>query len=163
MVTPVLPMKGLAQALSSDLLKLGLSSSLLGILLHVSILCYLPVEEYLNSLLGVYTASVVALGAAYISITELALVPILVRVSWIATAFNIGLASSIVVYRVFFHRLRRFPGPVLASISRFYDTYLAGRAVQYNVEIEKLHDTYGDFIRTGTVSRNTQSTMRNIS
>ena len=164
MASSVLSMKGLEQALSSDFLSLGLSASILGVSSHVSVFRNLPVEEYLNSLLGLYFASVLAIALAYITITDLSLVPALVRVSWIAATFKVGLASSIAVYRLFFHRLHRFPGPVLAKLSRFYDAYLAGKTVQYNVEIDKLHDTHGDFIRTGkylTKSENEKDGLTN--
>ncbi|EKG20298.1 Cytochrome P450 [Macrophomina phaseolina MS6] len=53
------------------------------------------------------------------------------------------------VYRVFFHRLRHFPGPFGAKLSRFYSAYLAGKDIKYYKEIEKMHRKYGDFVRTG--------------
>jgi hypothetical protein len=141
--------EGLNRALSADLLSIGLSVAGLGVLSHVSIFRILPVEEYLYGLLGLYLVTPLLITLAYTFVTNFALPQVLIRVGWIVLAFNGGLTSSIGVYRLFFHRLHHFPGPVLSKLSRFYDAYLAGRNVQYNVEIEKLHDTYGDFIRTG--------------
>ncbi|KAJ5519803.1 hypothetical protein N7463_000256 [Penicillium fimorum] len=149
MDSPPFSMEGLDQALSADFISLGLSVAGLGVLSHVSIFRTLPVEEYLYGLLGLYIVTLCLITLAYITVTNLALLQVLVRVGWIAFAFNVALTSSIGIYRLFFHRLHRFPGPVLSKLSRFYDAYLAGKNVQYNVEIEKLHDTYGDFIRTG--------------
>ncbi|KAJ5365702.1 hypothetical protein N7517_008588 [Penicillium concentricum] len=141
--------EGLDGAFSADFLSLGLSAVGLGVISHVSIFRTLPVEEYLYGLLGLYIVSLCLITLAYISVTNLALLQVLIRVGWIAFTFNVALTSSIGIYRLFFHRLHHFPGPVLSKLSRFYDAYLAGKNVQYNMEIEKLHDTYGDFIRTG--------------
>ncbi|KAJ5527378.1 hypothetical protein N7513_011537 [Penicillium frequentans] len=81
-----LSIEALAQALSTDILSLGLSAATFGVLSHVVVFRTLPVEKYLDNL--------------------------------------------------------------LILVSRFYDAYLAGKSLQYNVEIEKMHETYGDFIRT---------------
>ncbi|KAL1961494.1 hypothetical protein VTN77DRAFT_1673 [Rasamsonia byssochlamydoides] len=70
-------------------------------------------------------------------------------VSVLAVSFNTGLILSIGVYRLFFHRLRRFPGPFWAKLTRFADAAKAAKNVQYNVEVAKMHKQYGDFIRTG--------------
>ncbi|KAJ5656226.1 hypothetical protein N7507_008176 [Penicillium longicatenatum] len=144
-----LPVEILAQTLSTDIVSLGLSAATFGVLSHVSIFRSLPVEEYLDNLLILYVTTTVAIGVAYLSITDLSFIQALFRVGVITSGFNTGLASSIGVYRLFFHRLHRFPGPTLSKLSRFYDAYLAGKNVQYNVELERLHKTYGDFIRTG--------------
>lgn len=145
--------EGLQQALSKDIPSLVLSATTLGVLSHVSIFRSLPVEEHLYSLLSFYAAVVIAVAIAYLSLTEFSPIQALFRIGCIASAFNAGLASSIAIYRLFFHRLRAFPGPWLSKLSRFYDAYLAGRNVQYNVEIARMHHEYGDFIRTGTFIR----------
>ncbi len=147
-----LSMEALQQALSTDIHSLILSAATLGVLSHVSLFRSLPVEEHLYPLLGFYAAAVIAVAVAYLSLTQFTALQALFRVGCIAWAFNTGLASSIAIYRLFFHRLRAFPGPWLSKLSRFYDAYLAGRNVQYNVEIARLHEEYGDFIRTGTLA-----------
>lgn len=144
-----LSFEGLGTALTTDCSRLVLSAAGFGILSHLSIFRTLPVEEYLLKLLGLYLATFFVIGTVYKLSTDFSSLAILLRLSLISSAFNIGLASSIAVYRLFFHRLHRFPGPWLSKLSRFYDTYLAGKNVQYNVEIEMMHKTYGDFIRTG--------------
>ena len=158
----LLSVEALAQALSTDILSLGASAATFGVLSHVSVFRSIPVEEYLDSLLVLYVASTLTIGVAYLSITDISFLQAIFRVGVITSAFNTGLASSIGVYRLFFHRLRRFPGPTLSRVSRFYDAYLAGKNLQYNVEIEKMHEAYGDFIRTGmfqkTVYRRPPST-----
>lgn len=61
-----------------------------------------------------------------------------------------GIVLSIVLYRVFFHRLSRcnFPGPWYASISKIYHVWLARRG-QNHLVLDRLHKKYGDVIRTG--------------
>lgn len=64
------------------------------------------------------------------------------------TCFALSLATSMLVYRTFFHRLRRFPGPFVARLSKFHAVYLS-RNFQYNLELQKQHEKYGDIVRTG--------------
>ncbi|KAJ5946808.1 hypothetical protein N7454_003647 [Penicillium verhagenii] len=145
----LLSVKALAQALTTDIQSLGLSAVIFGVLSHIFIFRTLPVEEYLKNLLLLYAATAVVIEATYISIADVSFIQALVRVAIITSSFNTGLAASIGVYRYFFHRLHRFPGPKLSKLSRFHDAYLAARNVQYNVEVERMHEKYGDFIRTG--------------
>ncbi|KAE8160424.1 cytochrome P450 [Aspergillus tamarii] len=70
------------------------------------------------------------------------------RVTLLATSFNTSLISSISIYRLFFHRLHPFPGPFACKLTRFYSAFLAAKRIQYNVELKKLHEQYGDFVRT---------------
>jgi hypothetical protein len=66
-----------------------------------------------------------------------------------AGSFNGALLTSITVYRLVLHRCRAFPGPFGAKISKFYATKLATKNVQYYKELAKMHEQYGDFVRTG--------------
>ena len=66
-----------------------------------------------------------------------------------ATSFSTGLLASIAMYRVFFHRCRKFPGPFAAKVSKFHAASLAAKDVKYFRELEKMHEQYGDFVRTG--------------
>lgn len=62
--------------------------------------------------------------------------------------YTLCLLASISVYRLFFHRLREFPGPILASVSKFW--HLAHSLDSKNhILLEKLHQEYGDFVRIG--------------
>ena len=148
----ILSLEALQRTLSVDIQNLVLSAATLGVLSHISLFRTLPVEEYLYSLVCLYAATVLVIVLAYLYTREFSFVHIVFHVGCIASAFNAGLASSITVYRLFFHRLRRFDGPWLSKLSRFYDAYLAGKNVQYHVEIAKMHEKYGDFIRTGRLS-----------
>jgi hypothetical protein len=67
-----------------------------------------------------------------------------------ASSFNTSLLLSIGVYRLVFHRCRKFPGPVAAKLTRFYAASLSAKNVQYYKELANLHARYGNFVRTGT-------------
>lgn len=67
---------------------------------------------------------------------------------WAAAAAT-GLYASMLVYRVSFHRLRRFPGPFAARLSQFYMTWRSFRRGQIYKDVRSLHEKYGDFVRVG--------------
>ncbi|KAL8651746.1 MAG: hypothetical protein Q9210_003077 [Variospora velana] len=52
------------------------------------------------------------------------------------------------VYRKFFHRLRHFPGPWMAGITKFWHVYHCATS-QNHLLLDRLHDEYGQFVRTG--------------
>ena len=146
----VVSLADIRAVLESDLLSLAASAAGFGLLSHVSLFhTNFPVEDYLFILLALYVVAVLSTAYAYLTLTQFSVAQALLRVILISSAFNTGLISSIGIYRLFFHRLHHFPGPVGAKISRFYNAYLAGKDLQYNVEIARLHQEYGDFIRTG--------------
>lgn len=65
------------------------------------------------------------------------------------SAFLAALFSSMLIYRVYFHPLRNFPGPPLARISQFY--YMANtskRCDSYRF-LDRLHAQYGEYVRAG--------------
>lgn len=146
----VVSLADMRAVLESDLLSLAASAAGFGLLSHVSLFrTSFPVEDYLFVLFSIYAVAVLSIAYAYIALTQFSVAQALLRVVLIASAFNTGLISSIGIYRLFFHRLHHFPGPVGAKLSRFYNAYLAGKDLQYNVEIARLHHEYGDFVRTG--------------
>lgn len=67
-------------------------------------------------------------------------------------AFHTGLFGSMVLYRLFFHPLRRFPGPVGSRISRLHASFLTLKTAQMHYVIQDMHRQYGDVVRTGTLN-----------
>ncbi|EAT86220.2 hypothetical protein SNOG_06389 [Parastagonospora nodorum SN15] len=57
----------------------------------------------------------------------------------LAAGFNIGVLSSIAIYRLVFHRCRKFPGPFPAKLSKFYAASLSAKDVQFYKELANLH------------------------
>lgn len=70
------------------------------------------------------------------------------RSSAIFASYLAALFTSIAIYRVFFHRLSRFPGPLAAKLTKFYGPYTA-RNGQTHLEQNKLFKKYGDIVRIG--------------
>lgn len=62
-----------------------------------------------------------------------------------------GLYLSMLLYRAFFHRLSKYPGPFLARLSNFYVTALSVKKLHLFAEVQELHSQYGDYVRLGRV------------
>ena len=58
-----------------------------------------------------------------------------------------GIFGSMTAYRLWFHRLRAFPGPTAARFSAFWAIKEAMPDGRFFVKVRKLHDQYGDFVR----------------
>ena len=66
----------------------------------------------------------------------------------IGTSYLFALFTSIIVYRIFFHKLRRFPGPFFAKVSKLWHVIQLLRKPNFRL-LDELHDFYGDFVRIG--------------
>lgn len=138
----------LRAVLDVNLIRTAMSGASMGVLLHVTILRVVEIENFLFQFLGFLSASTVAFLTAYLA-SGFPVVDSIKRVFLLNTGFYIALFCSIAAYRVFFHRLRHFPGPAGAKVSRFYTASIASKKIQYYKEVDKLHQKYGDFVRTG--------------
>ncbi|KAI1386119.1 cytochrome P450 [Hypoxylon trugodes] len=66
----------------------------------------------------------------------------------VVASYATGLFTSIILYRKYFHRLRNFPGPTAAGITKLWHVWQCRTGKNYLV-IEKLRGKYGPVIRTG--------------
>lgn len=84
----------------------------------------------------------------------------IIGASVIAFSYLLALFSSIVIYRLFFHRLCSFKGPQLASTSKLWH---AVRCVQTKSQnhliLDDLYRRYGEYVRTGELKKIHQETM----
>ena len=121
-------------------------SAFLGVLSHLCI--FKRGEHHLRSPLLFRLYLIVA---ALLVLSEILIHPTNLASAFKASFFLIAscataLFTSMTVYRVFFHRLRHFPGPPLAAVSRLYHVSLD--AEQY-LFLDKLRVQYGDYVRMG--------------
>ena len=58
-----------------------------------------------------------------------------------------GVFLSMAAYRLFFHRLRRFPGPFGAKLTSWWASSLHGRRWHFYEGLHGLHKQYGDYVR----------------
>lgn len=64
--------------------------------------------------------------------------------------YGLSLFTSMVIYRIMFHRLRKFSGPSGAAISKFWHVVKCLQSSSQNhLILDELHKQYGDFVRTG--------------
>lgn len=68
--------------------------------------------------------------------------------SRIFVVYVFSIFASMSIYRSLFHKLRRFPGPFFARFSKLWHLFHCLGSKNYML-LEKLHDQYGDFVRTG--------------
>lgn len=65
-------------------------------------------------------------------------------------SYLVGLFGSIAIYRLFFHRLRHFPGPRLAALTKLWHVYKC-RDSRNHLVLDALHKKYGTIVRTGEI------------
>lgn len=75
----------------------------------------------------------------------------------LATPVNVAFAvvqllvlylATLVLYRLYFHPLSKFPGPKLTAITRLYEFYYQGvKVTEFPEKIREMHEKYGPIVR----------------
>jgi predicted permease len=63
------------------------------------------------------------------------------------SSYLAGLSISIVIYRVFFHRLRNFPGPFTAKLTKLSHVFRLVKHSDNHFQSYRLHKKYGEIVR----------------
>lgn len=105
---------------------------------------HLPAAMIFRTYLGL----LFILFALYFGISRVSIRDALLATLFASVSYALALFSSMIVYRLVFHQLRQFPGPILAKISKLYHMWNIRSYDQY-LFLDKLHRRYGDFVRTG--------------
>ncbi|PWY61944.1 benzoate 4-monooxygenase cytochrome P450, partial [Aspergillus eucalypticola CBS 122712] len=136
--------------METPLTQLGVFGTLAGVLLAF-ITRSGEIEKRLLRLFGIFTLAHIALItlAPALLPTTSSTSDIVLRVLFLDGALFTGLFGNILVYRLFFHRLRNVPGPIAARVSRHYAAYHTVKDAQMHYTIQRLHQQYGDVVRIG--------------
>lgn len=127
-----------------------IAATIAGLLFHLTVLI-LPFEFELimYHFIATYLATLCALIFTLMQVSGHSLTRAIFQSAWAVTSFNMTVLASMSVYRILFHRIRKFPGPFLAKLTRFYATYQYAKNVEYYKELKNMHAMYGDYVRTG--------------
>ncbi|KAJ1327353.1 cytochrome P450 family 628 [Microdochium nivale] len=68
-------------------------------------------------------------------------------VGWLS--YFAALYSSMMVYRSWFHPLRRFPGPFWAKFSQFWGVLKTAPKTDHFRHLDRMHQQYGEYVRVG--------------
>lgn len=105
---------------------------------------------YLQTFVVVNAAS----GAALVAYQNLSTSEAVSTVATISGLWLLGVYSSLLTYRLFFHPLRHFPGPWQARISDLWFSTRLGKA-DANLQLVDFHRKYGRYLRIGSNSIST--------
>lgn len=123
---------------------------LAGIVIHLTIFIHGEWHVQAPSIFIGHAILYILVPVAAAHVRSSLLSQVLTGAVWASYGYLPGLLSSIVIYRVFFHRLTRMaiPGPWYARVSKLWHMW-ACRTSQNHLVLARLHAQYGDFVRTG--------------
>ncbi|KAJ0426668.1 cytochrome P450 [Aspergillus carlsbadensis] len=138
----------LATMLRPDPAQIVCTFAVLGAAVHQGIRA-IEIDNRLRLLLAAYVVTTFSLFSAYLCFFSVGWLRAAVSTMLASCSFNVGLTASMLLYRCFFHRLRRFPGPFMAKVTRLSIAMRSMKRTQYHLDLEGMHRQYGDFVRTG--------------
>ena len=127
-----------------------LAAGLVGVLSHIFYWVRGHHDPYVAKILGVHLAAYLAVVSRQVSLYDFTTGSIYGTA--ISSSYLVCLFASMTVYRLFFHRLRHFPGPFTAKITKLYGPWMAGSGKMHEKHFQ-LVKQYGDIVRSGNDSR----------
>ena len=121
--------------------------SILSVTSHYLVFCRIELWPFQLILLASLLLSIDV--SLRISLSDTPIFPDAVKLAYIDMAACIcGVLASIGVYRLFFHRLRHFPGPKSWALSKFAFVNADINGLR-STAVHEAHRRYGDIVRTG--------------
>lgn len=127
-------------------------AALFGSLFHILIARHGEIERYLLSLIFTFFSTNGLCFSFFRFYLSQSLLHSLRNATALHAAFLAGLLASIVIYRLFFHPLRHFPGHWTAKVSRLYASYIVARTAKMHYAVQAMHAAFGDVVRVGRLS-----------
>lgn len=106
---------------------------------------HLHVQLYIQGFLSLIF---IAIALLYATKQEEQLTQAFSKVGKLSLSYLGGLYSSLLLYRMLFHPLKEFPGPIGARASAFWLSLHVRHADAFR-KVRALHDKYGPFVRVG--------------
>jgi hypothetical protein len=122
--------------------------SIFALIFH-RIILHREVDFHIFPILGLFLFSYSSLTYTFHHFGHYTLQQSLLKSTSLASTFLTTLTISILLHRTFFHRLRRFPGPFWARITKFYAVRKAWIVPRSYEQTAALHAKYGDIVRVG--------------
>lgn len=69
------------------------------------------------------------------------------KTATVLLSFFFSLTASILIYRIFFHPLRHFPGPFTAKLTKISHVLRLLKTSDNYVQADRLHKKYGNIVR----------------
>jgi hypothetical protein len=89
---------------------------------------------------------------AFTLATDRTLAMCLLETFGVSSSFTGGFFTSLMAYRILFHPLRSFPGPVAAGASSFWAFAKQWPDLKFYVKLQSIHNKYGDFVRISKIT-----------
>ncbi|EGD89298.1 hypothetical protein H112_02916 [Trichophyton rubrum D6] len=142
---------------------LGLAAAA-GLLSHWQLFLRGEWECHTPAVAAVYSLAAAGLLAAFWLVQRLPLLDSLWALAVLAAVYALSLFASISIYRLCFHSLKQFPGPVAAKLSGFWSVACALPQFKFHEAVQALHAEHGDFvrIRPREISVNNAAAVRDI-
>lgn len=140
----------LRAAATADLVQSVTVAAALGLAFH-QVARVIDFEKFVFKYLAATSLTLLALPYV-LAHAELGGMPQGQAVAWsllLEAVFHASLLLSIGIYRLVFHRCAKFPGPLWSKITRWHSFYLHAKDGRFHNELARLHEEYGDFVRTG--------------
>lgn len=127
---------------------LAFGSALLGLLSHVTWFIHGEHDYYSRYYVAIWAAAQVVGYYSFTRVMKQSVYGAILSNTVLSVSFLSALCSSIIAYRLFFHRLRHFDGPLSWRVTKLTQM-LKNLDYKGYRHLDALHRQYGQYVRTG--------------